>query len=265
MGVMLQMMTACSPTATPKPSPTPLKLNIATDTYTLLLAKALTDAYVNENPGTTIELQWGNTYATLDTVRTGKAQLAMVAGVSPNANGVAWFTDIALDGLVVVINAQNPARNLSAFELREIYAGARSRWSDVGISAMRDVELGSRENNDPSRVLFEQHIMTGLPVSLNAIVLPSLDVMANFVAVQPGAIGYLPFSRAISNTKLKMLAIDGQSPSVAAIANGNYALAMPVYVAGNAEPQAELRQFISWVLSVEGQRIVQASGYAPIK
>lgn len=261
------LATACNNTPTPIPTPAPVQIRLATDAATLPLMRALTDGYSAAHPNVSFALEWGNAPAAYEAMRAGRVQLTVVSVMpstlvqgGPNARQP-WFTDLALDSLVVIANPQNKLSNLSTFDLREIYAGSRSRWSDIDPALSGDIDLGSREANDPTRNLFEGAVMNKLAPSPNAIVLPSIEVMLNFVALQPGAIGYVPASRASKEQRVKMISIDNTLPNRATLSNSSYHLSIPVYLMANNEPDGEARQFVAWMLGPNGQQIATKQGY----
>ena len=261
----------CTRAETPMPTPAPVQIRVTSDAAALPLMRALTDAYAAAQPNTNFVLEWGNAPAVMEAMRLGRAQLGIVSVLPSTINqgtdnrNKLWFTDLATDSLVVIVNAQNKLNNLSTFELREIYAGSRSRWRDVDPAMGDDIDLGAREVNDPTRVLFESVVMNKLAPSPNAIVLPSIDIMVSFVALQPAAIGYVPASRVFNEPRVKIVRIDDTLPNPETLNNGKYPMPIPIYVVANSEPQDEVRKFAAWAIGPNGQAVATKLGYSPIK
>jgi len=261
----------CTRAETPTPTPAPVQIRVASDAAALPLMRALTDAYAAAQPNTNFVLEWGNAPAAMEAMRLGRAQLGIVSVLPSTINqgtgnqNKPWFTDLATDSLVVIVNPQNKLNNLSTFELREIYAGSRSRWRDIDPTLTGDIDLGAREANDPTRVLFELVVMNKLAPSPNAIVLPSIDVMLNFVALQPAAIGYVPASRVFNEPRVKIIRIDDTLPSPDTLNSGSYHMPMPIYFMANNEPQDEVRKFVAWAVGPNGQAVAAKLGYNPNK
>jgi len=255
-------LSGCARFETPKPTLAPVRLKLQSDAASLPLARKLADAYMTANPNATIILEWGSATSVADATLTARADIALTTVLPAMQNRTVWYSDVAQDGVAVIVHSQNPLQNLSLFELREVYAGARSRWSDVGIAALGDIDLAMREDGETGRALFENAVMNGVKLSLNGIVLPTTEVMLNFVALRPGAIGYAPASRVTAT--VKPISIENQAPSRQNISGGTYPLRYSTYLMSLGEPQGEARKFALWALGADAQRIVEASGYIAI-
>ncbi len=264
------MLMACNVAPKPAPTPTsaPARLRVVTDLASVPLAQALMDAYTATHPHVMFSVEWAGTTGAFDAIYANRTDFAIVSRLLPLPEGKIspWNAELAQDGVAVVVNPQNPIENLSAFELREVFAGARSRWSDVGQPQMGDIDLATRDAAVTERTVFDGAVMGRLELSRNAIVLPSVEVMQNFVAIKPGAIGYIPASRlaAPAAPKVKAISIEGQKLTPESIANGTYKLTHSLYLLSPFEPQWEARVFAIWSLNAEGQRVVERARYVPI-
>ena len=193
-------------------------------------------------------MQSASSQTSVDTLYAGQADIAGVSLLPPNTSGrtAPWVSDLALDGVAVIVNPVNPIDNLTMSEVRDVFAGVRTRWSDFGIVGLGDIDVGVREEGDGTRDTFDDRVMDGVKLGLSCIVLPSVEVAMNFVAYQASAISYVPRAR-ITDTvapAVKMIAIDGQIPTRASIASGAYRLSRMLNMVAVNEPQGELRQFV---------------------
>ena len=134
----------CTRAETPMPTPAPVQIRVTSDAAALPLMRALTDAYAAAQPNTNFVLEWGNAPAVMEAMRLGRAQLGIVSVLPSTINqgtdnrNKLWFTDLATDSLVVIVNSQNKLNNLSTFELREIYADRAERR--YGLSEVSQLE-----------------------------------------------------------------------------------------------------------------------------
>ena len=85
--------------------------------------------------------------------------------------------------------------------------------------------------------------------------MPSNEAVVEYVASTPGAIGYV--SSAWLVPAVNLLAVEGVTPSPAAVESGRYLLARPYYLVALAEPSGGLADLVRWIKEGEGQRIVQ--------
>ncbi|MCL4505884.1 MAG: substrate-binding domain-containing protein [Chloroflexi bacterium] len=266
--VFLLQLAGCSRVETPKITPVTAKYRIATDGETLALMRALTDAYTAAHPTVTFTVEEDNAKTAADAVYARSVDLAAVSLLPPKTadRAAPWVADLAMEGVGVIVNPANPLDNLSTQELRDVFAGVRSRWSDVGVVGLGDIDVGVREDGDGTRVTFDQHVMESAKLGLSDIVLPSIEVAMNFVAYQPAAIAYVPSARITSTVSpiVKVIGIAGQKPTAAAIAAGSYPLTQMLNLIALSEPQGELRNFVAWALGPEGQAIVIQMNYVGV-
>ena len=265
---LLVGLAGCSRLETPKVTPLVVRLRVSADAATLPLMNALTAAYATQHPNVIFTVQPGNAQTCADAIYNRQADIALVSLLPARVQGrePPWVADLAMDAVVVVVNPANPLASLSMSELRNIYAGVNNRWSDLGVVGLDDIEAAVREEGDGTRAMFDSAVMGNTRLTLSAIVLPAVDVMLNFVAIQPNTIGYVPSARITSTVTpaVKVLAIDGQMPTQSAIGSSAYPLTRILNLIALGEPQGELRQFVAWMLGAQGQAVVKLMNYAPI-
>lgn len=266
--LVLAVCAGCSRVETPKVTPVITTWRVSADGLTLPLLKALTAAYTDLRPTTDFKVQMAGSQATLDALYAGQADIGSVSLLPAVAPGqtAPWVSDLAIDGVVVIVNPRNPIDNLQMGEARDLFAGVRTSWTDFGIAELGDIDAGVREEGDATRSTFDERLMDGTRLGLSCIVLPSVEVAMNFVAYQPNAIAYVPRAR-ITDTvapAVKMIGIDGALPTPENIATGKYKLSRTLNMIAVSEPQGELRQFVAWALGREGQAIVGAMNYVQL-
>ncbi|NJN81960.1 MAG: hypothetical protein HC802_06520, partial [Caldilineaceae bacterium] len=126
-----------------------------------------------------------------------------------------------------------------------------------------------------TRIRFESRVMGDEPVSLTAVVMPTSADVVEFVADNPNAIGYVTRAYVteqlqtrvdevdatvdqgeIALDSVRVLPVDGQLPTLEALANQSYPITQPLYLVSQERPQGWVRQFIDFMLSPAGQEIV---------
>lgn len=268
LALLAGLVAGCSRLETPKVTPVVVRLRVSADAATLPLMNALTAAYAAQHPNILFSVQPGNAQTCADAIYNRQADIALVSLLPARVQGreAPWVADLAMDAIVVVVNPANPLASLSMSELRNIYAGVNNRWSDLGVVGLDDIEVAVREDGDGTRAMFDSAVMGNTRLTLSAIVLPAVDVVLNFVAIQANTIGYVPSARITSTVSpaVKVLAIDGQMPTQSAIASGAYPLTRILNLIALGEPQGELRLFVAWMLGRQGQDVVKQMNYAPI-
>lgn len=140
--------------------------------------------------------------------------------------------------------------------------------SSGGFDASMEIGLSSRESGSGTRSAFvelfgiEQKDENGDKVDRtleSAVQTNSTAVMMNTVAGDPYAIGYI--SLGSLNDTVKALLIDGVAPSVETVKDGSYTISRPFNVVTKGEPSELAADFLSFVLSGEGKRVIEENGY----
>lgn len=138
--------------------------------------------------------------------------------------------------------------------------------SASALAASGAITVVSREDGSGTRGAFVE--LMGIEVEAEdgskadmtteeAVIANSTDVVMQNVASDPNAIGYI--SLGSLNETVKAVSVDGVAPSVETVADGSYKVARPFYIATKGEPGELAADFISFILSAEGQAVVGES------
>lgn len=182
---------------------------------------------------------------------------------------------VGYDALAVFLNHNNPAKQLSFEQLKEVFArgGKATKWSDLGLTVpgCKDkIVVVSRQNNSGTYAYFKKAVL-GKKGKFRQGTLDmhgSKDVV-DLVEKTPCAIGYSGL--AYANEHLKMVCISKKTgetcvnPSVATASDRSYPIARPLFMYTNGEPAGEIKKYLDWILSDKGQCILLKKGYAPVK
>lgn len=172
----------------------------------------------------------------------------------------------ALDGVAIYLNASNPVKELTVAQIRDIYTGKVTRWSDVG-GRDEPIVLYGRENNSGTYVFMKEHVLANADYAPQTQTLPGTAAVVNAVAKDPKGIGYGGTAYA-TGIKLAPIQRDPGAPAVLpsleTVRDGSYPLARKLYWYVLADPRPEVQAMIDWVLGPEGQKIVADVGYFPL-
>jgi phosphate transport system substrate-binding protein len=252
---LLALLPACA--QTPTPTIETVQLVLAADTSTAPLMDELVAAYLVDRPHVTIQLQQSaNAERASSVLQSGQAQLVALSW-SPEAEaaaGALWRLSFARDPLVIITHHTNPVGDVSLLQLRDIFQGQTLFWTDLGGPHL-DVIPVSREDGAGTRLSFESLVMGRRNVAPTAVVMPSNEAVVDYVASTPGAIGYV--SSAWLVPAVNLLAVEGVTPSPAAVESGRYLLARPYYLVARAEPSGGLADWVRWIKQGAGQKVIQ--------
>jgi phosphate transport system substrate-binding protein len=170
---------------------------------------------------------------------------------------------IAIDGIAVIINNSNPVSNLTIQQIRDIYTGAVTDWSQVSGGAKRGrIAVISREEGSGTRGAFEELVGFQGKLVAGANESTSTGAIKASIAQNADAIGYISLGSVDSTTK--SVSVGGVVASNANVVNGSYKIARPFIVLLGKTPHAETTAFLNWMLSSQGQTIVSRS-WIPVK
>lgn len=225
-------------------------------------AEKLAEQYMSEHPNASITVQGGGSAVGIQSAISGAAQIGMAdLVILPDEARALTPTVVARDGIAVVVNPSNAVSGLTTDQVRDIFNGKVRNWKDLG-GADRPITVVSREAGSGTRSSFEQ-IVTGISLTRDALIQDSNGTIRETVANDANAVGYL--SHGLLNAKIKALTVDGEACSNETIASGRYRLVRPIYLLVNGPLQGEIKAFIEYVLSDNGQQTIKANGLMPAR
>lgn len=237
------------------------QIQLAGSTTVQPLAEVLAEAFMDENPDVMIEVQGGGssvgvTSAGEGTVDIGNASRNVKESEFEEFPELQVFT-IAYDGIAIVTNPDLALPSLSIDQVKAIFAGEITNYSDVG-GADAEIVVVSREEGSGTRAAFEELVMeTGdkeAEITEDALLQQSNGQVRTTVSTTPYTIGYLSFG--FLDESISTVAIDGVEPSVVNVKNGSYPIFRPLNMLTNGEPGDAAQAFLDFILSDEGQEIV---------
>ena len=239
-------------------------------TTVLPIAQLCAEKFMDQHPDVNISVRGGGSGVGIAALIDGTCDIAMASrpmktkelksargkGINPLA------TVIAKDGIAIIVHPSNPLSEITLAQLKDIYTGKISNWKDVGgkpgkiVVISRDVASGTFE-------VFKKIVLKGAKTRADALMLASNKAVATTVEKTPGAIGYVGLG--YISSKVKALAVDGVEPTKETVVSGKYKLARPLYLYTDGKPTGLAKEFIDFVLSPEGQEIVDKIGFVPVK
>ncbi|MCL2244877.1 MAG: phosphate ABC transporter substrate-binding protein [Treponema sp.] len=165
---------------------------------------------------------------------------------------------IAIDGIAVIMNSSSPISNLTIEQIRDIYTGAITDWSQVsGGTKSGRIAVISREEGSGTRGAFEELVGFQGKLLAGANEFTSTGAIKASIAQNTEAIGYISLG-SVDNT-VKAISVNGTVPSNDNVKNGSYKIARPFIVLTGNNVHAESTAFVNWMLSAAGQGIVSRS------
>ena len=217
------------------------------------LAEALATAYEAIRPWVTLHVQVHNTALAEETLTDGDADVAFLSWIGEDSSSALWSSPVASDDLAVIVHPASPLTEASLALLQEIYRGRVQEWEGLVLAVV------SREEGSGTRAAFDNTVLQGRDITLTAVVAPSSEAVVDYVARTPGSIGYVSALRLgdTASDGVRLVPIDGATPSPGAAADGLYPLSRAIHLATVGEPAGEAREFAQWALGPEGQKVIE--------
>jgi len=161
---------------------------------------------------------------------------------------------VAIDGIAVIINRNNPVSNLSIEQIRSIYTGTITNWSQVG-GDNAPIAVISREAGSGTRGAFEEIIGFQGRLLAGANESTSTGAIKAGIVQNPNAIGYISLG-SVDNT-IKAVSVGGVTPETVNVQRGTYRVARPFIVLTGRNVHPEAAAFVEWMFSPAGQNVVR--------
>ncbi len=237
-------------------------ITVAGSTSVQPFAEKLAEIYMEHHRGVIINVQGGGSTAGIRSVRGEAADIGSSSRELREEEKDLKRIVIAWDGIAIIVHPKNNIHNLDLSRLRDIFAGRIRYWSELGW-VHKSIHFVTREEGSGTRSAFEEMVMHGVPISDEALVQDSNGSVREIVAHDPHAIGYISYG--VVDQRVKALGIDRIEPDLRTIKVKRYKLTRPFLFVTKKEPQGLARDFIEFILSFEGQKILEREGLVGIR
>lgn len=244
-------------------------LSVTGSTTVLPIAQIAAEAFMAGNPGADILVSGGGSSVGVQAVGEGTAGIGM-ASRDLKAAEKEKYPDlvkhtIAIDGIAVIVNPSNTAGSLTLDQVRGIYNGTYTNWNQVGGADGQIVVVG-RDSASGTREYFQEAVMQKEDFVSTQLEKNSNGAVAQTIAQTPGAIGYVGLGYLDSTVKGVAIDVDGNPvmPTVEAVKAGTYPIAREVFMFTKGEPNDLAKAYLDFILSPDGQAIVEEEGFVRV-
>lgn len=246
------------------------KIVVEGSTTVLPIAQKAAEVFMNNNPGAEISIRGGGSGVGIASLVDGTCDIgdssrpikdteldkAVTNGRDIRSN------EIAMDGICVIVHPSNSVSALTKSQIKQIYTGGISNWSQLG-GPNKKIVVISRDSSSGTFEAFGTLVLDGQKVRPDALMQASNEAVASTVGRTEGAIGYVGLG--FLSSSVKALSVDGSMPSKETVLTGKYPVGRPLFMYTNGKPQGLVKDFIDFIKSPDGQKLVEEEGFVGLK
>ena len=198
-----------------------------------------------------------------------ESSLARDRGIAPVQHVTGY------DGVAIYVHRDNPVKSLNFSQLADIFGegGKTDGWNDLGIdvpgcSDQKIVPVG-RQNSSGTYAYIRTNVLNGKKFKQGMLEAQSSKDRVELVAATPCAIGYSSFAYATPDVKTACLTERAdepcRTPGIEGVTDHTYPISRPLYMYTNGPATGDVKVYLDWILSDEGQCILLNNRYAPVR
>lgn len=235
----------------------------------LQLTELLAREYMKDHNGVSIYVEGGGSSSGINSLinnevdiatasRSLKAEEAKVLAEYYGSLGMYYL--IAKDALSIYVNKDNPVKNFSIDDLKRIFTCQVTNWKELGGND-EIIQPVIRTPNSGTHLYFQEHILEGSKYCESAVVLPTTESVIDYIEDNENAIGYggIGYKGDIVHAR-----INGIEASEQTARNDTYPITRYLHFFTSRTPKGAVKDFIDWVLTPEGQKIIKEAGFIPL-
>ena len=225
---------------------------------------SLGESFTNSNPGTSYTYNPTGSGSGIKAVSEGTCDIGLSSRNLKDDEKASGLTGtvLALDGIAVIVNPNNPVSDLSVEQIASIYKGEITNWKDVGGNDAEIVLIG-REAGSGTRDGFESITGTNDACKYRQELTSTGDVITT-VSQNPDAIGYASLASLKDN--VKALTVGGIAPTEETVKDGSYVIQRPFVLVtkDGVELSETAKKFFDYATSSQAAEVITAAGAVPV-
>jgi len=245
-------------------------LRIDGSTTVLPIAQKAAEVFMKKNPDVKVYVSGSGSGTGIKALIDGTTHIAtssreakdkeIAAGKEKNVTLTAH--KVALDGIVPVVHPSMKIDNITMEQLRDIYNGKIKSWKELG-GPDRPIAVVSRDTSSGTYEVWEEKVLKGDKVRPDALLVASNGQAVQTVAQNRYALGYIGIG--YIDKSVKVLKVNDKTASANSVRDGSWPVARPLFLYTNGNPSGVAAKFIDFILSKDGQKIVNEVKYVSIK
>jgi phosphate transport system substrate-binding protein len=251
------------------------KITVKGSDTMVILAQRWAEIYMTKNLSVSIQVTGGGSGVGIAALINGTTDIATssrpiksteVEKLKERYNTLGVQIPCAKDGITIFLNESNKVKELTLKQLSDIYQAKVTNWKQVG-GEDAPIKLYGRENSSGTYTFFKDEVIKG-DYAASCQTLPGTAAVVNAVKKDKYGIGYggAAYATGVKHCLVKKDdRTPGTQPTAENIAKNEYPITRYLYLYMRNKPTGEMKKYIDWILSSEGQKIITEVGYFPVK
>jgi len=262
-------------TASPVSSDGKQTIRISGSTTVLPIVQKAADQYMAAHPDADIQVSGGGSGVGIQAIGAKTVDIGMSSREVTAAEKAKYpsfvVTSVAQDGIAVVVNPVNTIQFITLDQIRNIYLGKITKWSEITGADVpgtnNQIVVIGRDSASGTRTYFDETVLLKATPTRQMLEKNSNGAVLQTVAQTPGSIGYISIGFVTKDVKALPIWYNANRIIPASIDNvktKTYPISRDLYVITNGQPSGLAGDFIQYILSPEGQKIVADEGYVTL-
>ena len=262
-------------TAAPVASGQKQTIKISGSTTLLPIVQAAADTYMKAHPDADIQISGGGSGVGIQAIGAKTVDIGMTSREVTAAEMTKYpsfvVTAVAQDGVAIVVNPANTIPYITLDQAKGIYLGKITKWSEISGADVpgtnNQIVIVGRDSASGTRTYFDQTVLGTATATNKMLEKNSNGAVLQTVAQTPGAVGYISIGFVSKDVKALPIWYNAQkiiSPTLANVKDLSYPMSRNLYVITNGQPTGLAGDFIKYILSADGQKIVVDQGYVAL-
>lgn len=235
----------------------------------LFLNLKLAESFMIEHPDISVRVEGGGSGTGINALLNSEIDIcASSRPLTPEEiqlfakefNTVGMSFLIAKDALSIFVNEKNPVRNISLNKLSKVFLGEITNWKELG-GEDAEIIVVSRPPTSGTYGYFKRFILLDQEYSKNAVIIPTTEKIVDFIKNNPNAIGYGGVG--YGNEEIEIM-VNNIKPIENSMFQDSYPITRYLRYYAPNKVSGIIKQFIDWVISREGQKVIEVAGYFPL-
>jgi phosphate transport system substrate-binding protein len=250
-------------------------IKISGSTTVLPIVQKAADQYMTAHPDADIQVSGGGSGVGIQAIGARTVDIGMSSREVTKDEMKKYpdfvVTSVAQDGIAVIVNPVNEIQYITLDQIKGIYLGTITKWTQITGANVpntnNQIVIIGRDSTSGTRTYFDETVLLKATPTKTMLEKNSNGAVLQTVAQTPGSIGYVSIGFVSKDVKALPIWYDAQkfvAPTIDNVKTKTYPISRDLYVITNGKPTGLTGDFIRYILSPEGQKIVADEGYVTL-